>query len=406
MDIPFVPHAFDNTRPRDSVSLLLTSLFPACEPTTVEYRVTQLSQGTTNALFKVTLGDPCEGSEERAINNDTALIKVYGDGTEITIDREKEIRFHAILSAHDLAPRLLCRFLNGHAYQFLAGNVCSADDIREKRIWRGVARELGRLHAVLPTNTDHDQGAQTNSPSGPNIWSTARKWLDAIPSATGPELDQKNILLNDFEFLKSKLLWNKGLDHSQVLGHGDLLCGNIILQDSILDAPAGDIARVKFIDYEHSTYCPRAFDLANHFSEWAGFECDYNLLPTKSTRRDFIREYLQSYREITGQRNKVAEPLQSHDVDSRETELNQLLAEVDMYRGFPGFYWGLCALIQAAAAKGSIEFDYAGYAAKRFSEYRAWREEEDGTRLAAGRDMSLREMKWEQNIEKLPYLKF
>lgn len=38
---------------------------------------------------------------------------------------------------------------------------------------------------------------------------------------------------------------------------------------------------------------------------------------------------------------------------------------------------GLCALIQAETATGTIDFDYAGYAQKRFAEYEAWRQVQD-----------------------------
>lgn len=80
--------------------------------------------------------------------------------------------------------------------------------------------------------------------------------------------------------------------------------------------------------------------------------------------------------------------------ESLESELVRLEAEVDKYRGFPGFYWGLCALLQAHSATGTIEFDYAGYAGTRLAEFGAWRAEDDGSRVADGLDMTLREDRW------------
>lgn len=129
-----------------------------------------------------------------------------------------------------------------------------------------------------------------------------------------------------------------------------------------------EAASVRFIDYEwvlylswplpvrnrgaerafadpvrHATYCPAAFELANHFSEWAGFECDYDLLPAKATRRDFIREYLQAHSKLKrgehlqGSSDESAMPPERHQV--AEAEVNELMDEVDSFRGFPGFYW-------------------------------------------------------------------
>lgn len=86
----------------------------------------------------------------------------------------------------------------------------------------------------------------------------------------------------------------------------------------------------------HSTYCPRAFELANHFAEWTGFECDYARLPTTSTRRDFIHEYLQTHHDIATERHGAA-GLATSPVS--EAEVDQVMADVDMFRGFPGFYW-------------------------------------------------------------------
>ncbi|RBQ79719.1 hypothetical protein FVER14953_21144 [Fusarium verticillioides] len=66
------------------------------------------------------------------------------------------------------------------------------------------------------------------------------------------------------------------------------------------------------------------------------------------------------------------------------------MRQVDDHRGFPGFYWGLCALIQAETATGTIDFDYAGYAAKRLAEYESWRSVREGNSPS----LPLREEVW------------
>jgi ethanolamine kinase len=55
-----------------------------------------------------------------------------------------------------------------------------------------------------------------------------------------------------------------------------------------------------------------------------------------------------------------------------EEEVERLMAEVDLFRGVPGFYWGIWALIQATISQ--IDFDYAQYALVRLGEYNAWRD--------------------------------
>lgn len=146
---------------------------------------------------------------------------------------------------------------------------------------------------------------------------------------------------------------------------------------------------VAFIDYEYATPSPAAFDLANHFAEWGGFECDFSVLPTCAQRRDFIAEYVHAY---FGQREKKT-PGASAGVDEA-AEVKKLLDEVDHFRGVPGFYWGIWALIQATISE--IDFDYASYAETRLGEYYAWRAEVTGERQRSGKEMPLRERRWAQ----------
>ncbi|KAK6526710.1 hypothetical protein TWF281_009913 [Arthrobotrys megalospora] len=385
MDVPSVQHVFDKSKPKDSLRDLITFLFPDHGSDVEGLKITELDQGTTNGLLKVS-------SEGNGIVS-TALIKVYGDGTETTIDREKEIRFHDILSHHGFAPPLIVRFLNGHAYGFVPGRVCSATDIADERVWRGVARELAHWHAVLPV-VDMDNLNESILEHQPNVWSTAKRWLEALPEDTVQHKAQKELLKSEFLDLVGRLQPEDPNSSPLVFGHGDLLCGNIILQGPVEGAAQDEVETAKFIDYEHSTYCSREFDLANHFAEWAGFECNYNLLPATSTRREFIREYLQAYQSFAAGQEHNGQDRASYPPEKLEDDVRELMSQVDVYRGFPGFYWGLCALIQAQAATGSIDFDYAGYAELRFAEYRAWREQETFGKQRGGEDMSLREMKW------------
>jgi ethanolamine kinase len=166
-----------------------------------------------------------------------------------------------------------------------------------------------------------------------------------------------------------------------VFAHCDLLSGNVIIHPRGASEPPTDGAEtVSFIDYEYATPCPAAFDLANHFAEWGGFDCDYNMLPTISTRQEFLAEYLKSAHQHCGD---VAAP----------DEFDILFDEVNRFRGIPGFYWGIWALIQATISQ--IDFDYASYAEVRLGEYWAWREESDGVR-PKDKEMPLRERRWAQ----------
>lgn len=173
-----------------------------------------------------------------------------------------------------------------------------------------------------------------------------------------------------------------------MFAHCDLLSGNVIVQPQPSDATKPTTApSVSFIDYEYATPSPAAFDIANHFAEWGGFDCEHHLLPTRSQRFDFIQEYIRSYDHHMGF---------SEDHDRQEENIKTLFSEVDIFRGIPGFYWGIWALIQATISQ--IDFDYASYAEVRLGEYWAWRNESDGTRAAAGKEMPVRERRWAQQV--------
>lgn len=143
---------------------------------------------------------------------------------------------------------------------------------------------------------------------------------------------------------------------------------------------------VTFIDYEYAAPSPAAFDLANHFAEWGGFDCDHGVLPTRTQRREFITEYIRAY--FAQLPHPPATPA------DEAAEVDKLVAEVDLFRGLPGFYWGIWALIQATIS--TIDFDYANYAEVRLGEYWAWRAESSGAREREGRELPLRERRWAQ----------
>ncbi len=152
----------------------------------------------------------------------------------------------------------------------------------------------------------------------------------------------------------------------------------IIQPRSIVDRDS-KVETIAFIDYEYAVPSPAAFDIANHFAEWGGFDCDHGALPTRSTRRAFIDEYITHYAtNWTGEEQRA--------------NVDRIFEEVEAFRGIPGLYWGIWALIQATISQ--IDFDYASYAEIRLGEYWAWRAEQDGSRARAGMEMPLRERRW------------
>ena len=334
---------------------------------------------------------------------------------------------HSLLAQHDLAPPLLARFQNGLLYKFIRGQVCTPGDLRRESVWRGVARNLGDWHGVLPVitagesdgeaalNVEAETAARkikesprsrkinsiTPTRTAPTLWTVLQKWILALPAATEVERKRKDTLQDELERIVIQFGNTPGLgDDGLVLGHCDLLSGNVIIR-SHDDKTDGVVTPVSFIDYEYTTPVPAAFDIANHFAEWGGFACDYSVLPTRSQRRAFIAEYLRSYAEVadpasfprlSDTASTVKNPTKSEA--GLRVYARQLHRDVDDFRGLPGFYWGIWALIQATISQ--IDFDYATYAELRLAEYFDWRAEQDGSRASRGEAMPLREKRWAQ----------
>ena len=277
-----------------------------------------------------------------------------------------------------------------------------------------MAKKLGEWHARLPVsfltnseslqnglshNKNHENlknwDAQIKSASSrlpsPNLWTVMAKWIEALPDATPQQRERRNTLQTELLRTTRDLALLPGLgENGLVFGHNDLLSGNVIVNtSSCLKSPS--IKDVSFIDYEYSAPTPVAFDLANHFAEWAGFECNYHQIPTRSQRQAFVEEYLQSY--YSFQDLGAASNGTSHAAGHKESPTT-LFDRIDRFRGVPGLYWGIWALIQATIS--DIDFDYPAYAERRLREYWAWRAEEDGTRLKKGGELSSRERRWSE----------
>ncbi|KAK2883383.1 hypothetical protein FQN49_000023 [Arthroderma sp. PD_2] len=418
-EVRCIPLSYNHADSQASALRLVLTVNPHWKDAEGRIEFVRFTDGITNTLLKITLRSP--GLSEEEIDKEAVLMRAYGNNSEIIIDREREAKSHALLASRGLAPPLLARFSNGLLYRFIRGQVASPDDLTEPAIWRGVARRLGQWHAALPigeTTTDANASDSRDGDSlslgssdsdskpvqessavadditpittrldGPNLWATLQKWILALPRTTEQERLRRKNLQKEYERIVAEFDDGSGLGaEGMVFAHCDLLSANVIIQPRPKQSalPKGAAETVDFIDYEYATPSPAAFDLANHFAEWAGYDCDFSRLPTRSVRRGFLEEYVDSF----SQHNALP--------GSKQKVVDDLFADVDRYRGLPGFYWGVWALIQATISR--IDFDYASYAEERLGEYWAWRREQDGSRSKADEKMPLREQRWAQEV--------
>ncbi|XP_030624947.1 ethanolamine kinase 1 isoform X1 [Chanos chanos] len=314
---------------------LIKELRPHWKPSEVKMKC--FTDGITNKLIGCCVG---------GVIQDMVLVRIYGNKTELFVDRENEVKSFQVLQAHRCAPRLYCTFNNGLCYEFLEGTALEPEHIRNPAIFRLIARQLAKYHAIHAHNGWVPQS---------NLWLKMGKFFSLVPSHfQDPE---KNLRFNtevpSTQCLRDELVWLQRnlstLGSPIVLCHNDLLCKNIIYNEAE--------GHVKFIDYEYAGYNYQAFDIGNHFNEFAGVnEVDYSLYPGRSLQLQWLRAYLESYKEHKGLGREVS-----------NTEVEVLFIQVNRFALASHFLWGLWALIQAQYS--TIDFDFLGYAVLRFSQY-------------------------------------
>ncbi|KAK5159897.1 hypothetical protein LTS14_002003 [Recurvomyces mirabilis] len=389
-----IPYHFSNDNADKSALELVEALDAEWKEAEGPVVFVRFTDGITNTLTKATKKRP--GRTESEIDEEAVLIRAYGKGTDVLIDRERELRAHNLLANVGLAPPLLARFDNGIMYRFIQGDVCSPEDLRKPEVYRAVAKRLGQWHGSLPisaiTSTPSLEAAQLDKHCG--LKNVMQQWIDALPHGTEQERERNKMLDKELVWLSEKLGDTPGIIDglNYIFGHCDLLSGNVIVQrEPGSESSNGDTKKkektASFIDYEYATPSPAAFDIANHFAEWAGFDCDHTAVPTRSQRLEFMKSYVGSFRfHSISDNDNLAIDIDLHN------DVVTLMQQVDLFRGVPGFYWGIWALIQATISQ--IDFDYATYADLRLGEYWSWKGEMDGSRTREGREMSVRERRW------------
>ncbi|XP_034388706.1 ethanolamine kinase 2 isoform X2 [Cyclopterus lumpus] len=314
-----IPIFVDEHNVTEGAMKLIKELRPAWDSSDVRTKL--FTDGTTNKL----VGCYVEDSPE-----DVVLVRVYGHKTELIVDRDNELK----------------SFQNGICYEFMQGDALGTQDVRDPSLLRLIAREMARIHGIH---------AHNGCIPKPNLWIKMRKYFSLVATEftdqasnvrIQQEVPSKVVLEQEMAWMKEHL---SNLGSPVVLCHNDLLCKNIIQNEKE--------GHVRFIDYEYSSYNYQAFDIGNHFNEFAGMaELDYGLYPSREMQMDWLKVYLEAYKLFTKKTEEVS-----------PRELETLYVQVNKFALASHFFWGFWALIQAKYS--TIDFDFLGYAVLRFNQY-------------------------------------
>ncbi|CAI5493494.1 unnamed protein product [Closterium sp. Naga37s-1] len=215
-----------------------------------------------------------------------------------------------------------------------------------------IAAQLHRLHHL-----DVPLGSEEERKEG-HLWHAL---FDMLHTAEELRYDDQKLQTRfesiDFAKLRSEIQEAKELTdrlHSPIVfAHNDLLAYNLLLDESQPGTPV-----MHMIDFEYAAYNPRGYDIANHFCEYAGFECEYSRFPSKAHQLDFFRHYLHP----------------TAPEKASQEELDRLYLEVNAFTLASHFFWCLWSLIQAKYS--AIDFDYMDYFFVRYGIYLKRKEED------------------------------
>jgi len=296
-----------------------------------QFKVERVSGGITNLLLKVSVKN--EHEEDVPVT-----VRVFGPNTDVVIDRERELQAICYLSAAGFGAKLLGVFENGMVQSFIDACTLTPTDMSKPKLAAEIARQLRKFHEMeIPGSKD------------PQLWTDIFKFLDKASSLrfedTAKQAKYASISFDELreEAMSLKVLTDC-LNAPIVFAHNDLLSGNLMLSEKD--------EKLYLIDFEYGSYNFRGYDIANHFNEYAGFECDYSLYPDKDSQYHFFRHYLSP----------------DNPELASESELEVIYVETNCYALASHLYWAFWAIVQAKYSP--INFDYLEYYFLRYNEYR------------------------------------
>lgn len=302
--------------------------------------VRRLSGAMTNLVLS------CSSSEAQLFSR--VIVRVFGSGNRL-FSQEQEQKIFLLAAELGLGPKALYPPGVDHdssirIEEYLNGHALTCKQMRHPDISASVAVSLAEFHYNMTA-------ALKDEKHPAKLWHRVRTWYSHAIQLDIEGVFGLQTLLNDVDSLEVALK-----DEScTMFCHNDLQHGNIML--------LGD-GSVQLIDFEYSSFNDVAFDIANHFVEWAADynvsaeedgNCmlDWNRLPNEEQMHSFCTVYtdhlrsLQSDWEIT-----------SHQLEKR----------VRAYMPLSHLKWALWAIIQHYSSD-NLSFNYKAYADIRLQQF-------------------------------------
>ncbi|CAH2268149.1 jg8156 [Pararge aegeria aegeria] len=145
---------------------ILSAIRPDWPQANIKFKV--FTDGITNKLVACQL-DSANNSEN---NTNIVLVRIYGNKTDLLIDRDAEVRNITVLNKAGLAPKIYGVFKNGLSYEYYPGVTLNTDTVTDAKISRLVAQQMARMHKIQLGD---------EIPKEPMVWDKIEQFLSLIP---------------------------------------------------------------------------------------------------------------------------------------------------------------------------------------------------------------------------------
>lgn len=273
----------------------------------IDVRITQLSGGITNKLYRI--------QSEKG----DYTVRIYGDKTDLFINRDHE--------AHTIKE--MCKLgVCGSLIKYMPERGVTIVEFIGDAIVLKNENFLDRsLYPIIvePIRKIHTSGVQLKRIFNP--LNEVKKMAGILVNlkADYPEFDIAGTVGRLTEL--SDIIAIPESDYSPC--HNDLLADNFILINE--EARDRYESPMYIIDWEYAGMAPRYYDIADMFQE---------ILVPRDAEKRIVEEYCEG------------------------NDFEQVLRYIDLFKPFPDIYWFLWSLIQLNISK--IEFDYYNYGKTKY----------------------------------------
>lgn len=345
-----------------------------------------VSGGITNAIWCIGISPPLPpGAPSHA------LVRVFGAGSSVFIDREADTARVAALASRGLGPLLYGAFANGRVEQWFADTrPLEPAEMSAPHHASAIARATAALHVGAADLLITSEAGDFFPP--PVLWRRVTSWLD-VASAAATTTTTRSLAVR---YAREAAAWaetalgaaaaarwsDKARARAEaaaespalataraagaaaglcvVFAHNDLLSGNILVPTTSGTSPS-DVA-VRLIDTEYAAPNYLGFEIANHWFEICGFEVDLSRFPSVEARADWTRAYVDA-----GGAGSAGAAALAAGPAAAAAFADELASTATRFVVASHLWWGSWALVQAGLTTSSCDFDYGAYAERRLA---------------------------------------